>query len=122
MIITVNDISTKSNTIKYKLNKLSNNKFELTFNSFVDRDFIISNIKQLWGAPTKDYRDFGINFMGETWKVKHLKLYQTVGNEIKSENAINFERVEKLYYEDVEEPRLNYMLGILEEIYHIEKA
>lgn len=112
----------ESNSIKYHISVVSNDKFQLYFSSSADRDFIISNVKYLWAAPTKNAREFFINFMGEIWKVKYLKLYHLCGNEIKNENAISFERVEKLFSEDPEEPRLNYMLGILEEVYHIEKA
>lgn len=121
MKIKVNEAK-NSNPIKYHISIVSNDKFQMYFSSFADRDFIILNVKYLWGAPTKNAREFSINFMGEIWKVKYLKLYHLCGNEVKYENAILFERVEKLFFEDPEEPRLNYMLGILEEVYHLEKA
>lgn len=121
MNITIHD-TVKSKTIKYKLVKMSNDKFQMYFSRFADRDFIISNVKYLWGAPTKNAIEFSITFMGESWKVKLMKLYKLCGNEMKDENAISFERAEKLFYEDPEEPRLHYMVGILEEVYRIEKA
>lgn len=111
-----------SNPIKYYITVVSNNKFYLYFSSFIDRKAILTHIKELWGVPNENISEFGINFMGETWKVKTNRLYHYRKNEVKLEDAIIFERIEHLYYEDSNRPRLTYMVGILEECFNLEKA
>lgn len=123
MNITIHDTAKpKFIKYKYKAGIFSSDRFQLIFSTESDRDIVLSKIKYLWGAATEESKVFGINFMGEVWKVSGEKLYYLPGKELETSSVIFFQRVEKLYYEDFEEPRLNYMLGILEEVYHIEKA
>lgn len=121
MKIKVNEAK-NSNSIKYYITVASNNKFYLYFSSFIDRKAILTHIKELWGVPNENISEFGINFMGETWKVEAIRLFHRRKNEVKLEDSITFERVERLYYEDSSSPRLKYMVGILEECFNLEKA
>ena len=121
MKIKVNEVK-ESTSIKYYISTVSNDKFYLYFSSFNDSKIMLRHIKNLWGVPNGNIGEFGINFMGESWKVKTNRLYHYRKNEVKLEDAIIFERVEQLYYEDSISPRLTYMVGILEECYNLEKA
>ena len=121
MKIKVNEVK-ESTSIKYYITTVSNDKFYLYFSSFNDSKIMLRRIKNLWGVPNGNVSEFGINFMGETWKVKTNRLYHYRKNEVKLEDAIIFERVEQLYYEDSISPRLTYMVGILEECFNLEKA
>ena len=121
MKIKVNEAK-NSNPIKYHITIVSNDKFYLYFSSFIDSKIMLRHIKNLWGVPNGNIGEFGINFMGETWKVKTNRLYHYRKNEVKLEDAIIFGRIEQLYYEDSNSPRLTYMVGILEECFNLEKA
>lgn len=131
MKVKVNEAK-NTNPIKYHITIVSNDKFYLYFSSIIVRKTILTHIKELWGAPNENISEFGINFMGEIWKVKTDRLLRRIigemnikgenNYEMKIEDGINFERVERLYYEDSNSPRLKYMVGILEECINLEKA